>query len=60
MLFRSRSFREGGGWCDSVRINLCQPGRNLILFAQWPVDVAATEEGIGRVVRTVQMLEPEA
>ena len=54
-----RSFREGGEWRDSGRIDLCQKDRNLILFAQWPVGVAVSRDDSIRVVRTVRMLSIE-
>lgn len=54
-----RSFREGGTWRDSLRIDLCQPGRSLLLYAQFPVGVEATEDQADRVARTVAMRETE-
>ena len=55
-----RSFREGGEFRDSIRFNLSQRTRNLVLFALWPVDVVASKADALRVVRKVSMLAPEA
>jgi len=55
-----RSFREGGGWRDSARVNLSQPGRPLVLFAQWPDETPVDRGALERLVRSIRMLEPEA
>ena len=54
-----RSFRADGTWRDSIRFDLCQEGRNLLLYAQYPPGVEATEEMARKVVRTVEMIAAE-
>ena len=54
-----RSFREGGGWRDSARVNLAQPGRALVLFAHWPDETPVDRDVLGRLLRSIQMSEPE-
>ncbi len=51
-----RAFRADGTWRDSVRVELSQPQRPLILFAQLPPGVEATDAHVDAVVRTVKML----
>lgn len=55
-----RAFRIGGDTRDSVWINLSQKTRNLVLFALWPTNYIATKADALRVVRTVEMLAPDA
>ncbi len=52
-----RSFREGGGWRDSARVNLAQPGRALVLFAHWPDETPVDRDVLGRLLRSIAMQE---
>lgn len=55
-----RSFREGGTWVDSGRVDLCQEGRNLVLFGRWPVGLEVDEEHLRELLVELAMLEPKA
>ena len=54
-----REFKKGGGWNDSVRVNLTQPKRNLVVFAKWPGEMEMPEERLTELVRSVAMLPEE-
>ena len=53
-----RSFREEGEWRDSLRIDLSQTNRGLLLFAQYPVGVEAPQDDAGTLARLVRMQSP--
>lgn len=50
-----RLFEKGGGWRDSVRVDLAQPGRFLVLVALWPPNVAFDREELEILLRSVTM-----
>jgi hypothetical protein len=53
-----RSFEKGGGWQDSARVDLSQPGRALVLFALWPREVPAEEPKLIELASAV-VLRPQ-
>ncbi len=57
ILLIERAFREGGEWQDSARVDLSQPGRALVLFAQWPAGEAVDEARLREVLRAIAMEE---
>lgn len=50
-----RSFRAGGAWQDSVKLNLGLGARNLAIFVRWPDGYEVTREDIRRVTSLVRM-----
>lgn len=50
-----RSMREDGTWCETVRVNLSQPDRFLILFAQWPEGVSAEPDLLKPILSQIAM-----
>ncbi|MFT5291416.1 MAG: hypothetical protein ACI82F_003497 [Planctomycetota bacterium] len=51
-----RSLRADGTWRESVRVNLSQSNRFLILFAQWPVGKSANADQLEPILRQVAMV----
>ncbi len=56
---RERAFEEGGTWSESMRVNLSQGGRYLVLFAHWPRDVTASEDRLRELLTHVALKEEE-
>ena len=54
-----RSFHEDGTWRDSTRVNLGQKDRHLLVFAQYPAGVSATEDGVDLLVRKLKIEDEE-
>jgi hypothetical protein len=52
-----RAFHEGGSWREAARVNLSQPGRNLLLFALWPEKVLSKDEELEKILERVALLE---
>jgi len=50
-----RSFRAGGAWQDSAKLNLGLGERNLAIFVRWPDGYEVTREDIRRVANLVRM-----
>jgi len=55
-----RAFTKAGTWRDSIRVNLAQEGRNLVLFALWPEKVAAEKKALVPWLEAIEMRESEA
>jgi hypothetical protein len=61
---RERAYEKGGGFADTVRVDLSQPGRPAVLFATWPAGVdgapAALEALLARLrLRAVEGVPTE-
>lgn len=53
---RLRHFHEGGGWHETARVDLNQPGRHLALFVTWDDGEVVKREELVRLLNAVQML----
>lgn len=47
---RERGYRKGGGWRDTVRVNLSRPDLACVLAATWPVGVDGSKESLVRLL----------
>ena len=54
---RVRHFAEGGGWSESFRVDLSQPGRALVLMARWGEKENAEREELLELLKAVVMVE---
>ena len=50
-----RSLRDDGTWRESIRVNLSQRDRFLVLFAQWPAETHADAEQLKSILGRVAM-----
>ena len=50
-----RSLRDDGTWRESIRVNLSQPDRYLLLFAQWPPNESADPEALKPILARIAM-----
>ncbi len=50
-----RAFTEEGTWRDAIRVNLTQPGRNLVLFVMWPWQVAGKRDALEDLLERIEM-----
>ncbi len=54
-----RAFTREGTWRDAIRVNLSQPGRNLVLFVLWPWKVAGQKQALEPLLETIELREVE-
>ena len=54
-----RAYMKGGGWQESIRVNLGQEKRPLAMFVRWPRETEHSLEHLEDILRRIHMLPME-